>query len=168
MRGFNNNSPGVHARAARIMGMVVMAVALLGAPMARPAVAQVTELPDVDVVLVVEVRDAVSWMALQQSVLATPRDGSKSLLLSVAAGTGGERSLAIRQPRFDVALTRGNPAIVVQVTGKVSGADALRGLTPFTHAVSDAHQRGGENAILLTYGLYDVIAILVELRTGRP
>jgi hypothetical protein len=136
----------------------------------RPQVAraQVSELPDVDVILVVEIRDTVGWMAMQRSVLGTPRNASKPLLLNVTAGTGGERSLAIRQPRFDVAFTRGSPAILLQVTGKVSGIEALRGLTPFTDAVADAHQRGGENAILLIYGLHDVIATLLDLRTGRP
>ncbi len=129
-----------------------------------------TTLPDVDIALVIEVRDTPGWLALYEEVLGTPREAPKPLGVSVAGSTGGARWITVLQPKFatQVSLTQGMRALKVLISGKVAGAEALRGLAPFEHAVLEMQAGAIENQVVLSYGLAGAIVQLVELNLARP
>lgn len=143
-------------------------VVLVLAP-ALPARAAGT-LPDVDVVLVIEVSDANAWLAMHEEVLATAREAPRALGVTVAAVTGGRRSVTLLQPRFDteILLHSGARTVKVVVAGKVPGAEALVTLTQFKAAVLAMQAGVLENAVALSFGLTSVTAQLLELHLSRP
>jgi hypothetical protein len=127
-------------------------------------------LPDVDVVLVAEVQDAASWLALHQEVLATPLASPKTLRATLPARTGGSRTIDIEQPRFSVSLvtTGGSGQIKVSVSGKIQPALALALVTPFQDAALEIQAGLVVNELWLTYGLSSVPGRLLELHFNRP
>ena len=133
---------------------------------AVPAAAQ-SQLPDVDVVLVLEVGDLAGWAAVQDEVLSTPQPGPKPLAVSVAAESG-RRSIALGQPRFEVALVRGTPAIKVTVHGKIGGGEAVGTLATFESVLIERQAAGADSDVGLLYGLSGVTARVLEMYVTRP
>src|SRR5687768_14155274 len=86
--------------------------------------------PDVDVVLVIEVTDTASWLTLQDEVLRSAADSGKAVV-SVAASSGGQRSIALVKPKFasEIYLHSGIKSLKVVITGKVVAGEALASLT---------------------------------------
>lgn len=125
-------------------------------------------LPDVDIALVLDVRDAPGWLVLYAEVLGTPKQAPKPLGVSVEAGTGGSRSLFVSQPKFEVSVRRGAGSFNVIVHGKLSGQEALGMLPPFQLAVLELQGRGAGNQAVVSYGLSSVVASLLELYVVRP
>ena len=127
-------------------------------------------LPYVDVVLIAEVYDASSWVALHQEVLATPAGSPKDLHAALPARTGGGRALAIEQPKFTVALvvTGGKSLAKVTVTGKIAPSLALVLVAPFQQAAMEIQSGAVVNELHLTYGLTSVGGRLLEVYFDRP
>ena len=153
--------------ARRILSVAILvglaALAVVVGP--RPAMAQ---LQDVDVVLVLEVADAAGWVVLQDEVLVTPQPGPKPLSISVEAATGGRRSIALAQPRFEVALIKGTPAFKVTVYGKLGGTEARSTLGAFEYALIEKQSSAGDTDVGLLYGLSTVSARILEMYIKRP
>jgi hypothetical protein len=128
-----------------------------------------TTLPDVDVVMVLEVADPTAWTTLHQEFLGTPEQANKPLRAVLPAGTGGNRSITIDQPKFTVSITTGQGRRVVRVgvTGRVQGAEALASLTGFELAAVEIQAGAIPNDLTLLYGLSTVSGQLLELYFGR-
>lgn len=140
-------------------------LALLPAP--RLAAAQ-APLPDVDLTLVMEVRDIPGWRAFHTEVLGTHEQGQKGLDVAIDTGNGGSRALTVPKPKFEVVLVKGAPAFRVVVRGKLSGVQAFREVGAFEEALAESHGRPGEAVVGLYYGLSSVGAQLIELYVARP
>lgn len=127
-------------------------------------------LPDVEIVLVVEVDDVTGWLALHETVLATTLEAPKALVVSASAATGGRRTISVVQPRFDtqIYVTPGVQSVRVMVSGKIPGTEALRGLTLFQASVLAIQAGALDNEVMLAYGISGVRAELLELHLGRP
>jgi acetylornithine deacetylase/succinyl-diaminopimelate desuccinylase-like protein len=127
-------------------------------------------LPDVEIVLVVEVDDVTGWLVLHETVLATTREAAKALVVSAGAATGGRRTISVVQPRFDIQIyvAPGVHSVRVMVSGKIPGAEALRGLTLFQASVLAIQAGALDNELTLAYGISGVRAELLELHLGRP
>lgn len=125
--------------------------------------------PDVDVVLVIEVSDTASWLALQDEVLRSAADSGKALV-SVAAPSGGQRSITIIKPKFatEIYLHSGVKSLKVVLTGKVVAGEALANLTNFERAVLRIQAGMEDNHLTLNYGLTGVYAQLLEMYLSRP
>lgn len=151
---------------ARVLSLVLLVTAI--APLAVQA--EPKAFPDVDIMLIAEVQDTTSWLALHQEVLATPPGAGKTLRASLPARTGGGRSLDIEQPRFTVALiaSGGKPQVKVTVAGKVNPSVALSLLTPFQQAAMDVQAGAVTNDLTMTYGLAVVAGHLLEVYFDRP
>lgn len=134
-----------------------------------PAWAQ-QPLPDVDIMLAVEVFDAPAWLSLHDEVLGTPKEAPKPLGLSLMAGSGGRRWITVNQPKFatDIILTDGVRTLKVVVSGKISGAEALSTLSPFALAVTQAQAGSVQNQLTMVYGLSGVNGRLLEVQISRP
>lgn len=141
--------------------VVATILALVGGVAAQNA------LPDVDVVVVAEVLDSLSWLALHQEVLATPRDSSKPLRVSLPAGTGGNRWMRVDHPKFSVQIVSGSGAVKVGISGKIPGPDALGNLVEFEQAALQVQAGAVHNELTLVYGLVGVNGRLLELYLGR-
>lgn len=148
---------------ALVLGLAFVAIGL-GATPARAQQA----LPDVDVALVLEVRDAPAWSALYAEVLGTAEQVPKPLGVSVAAGTGGHRTLLLNRPKFEVSVTMGAPFFKIVARGKVSGHEALGAVPPFQLAVVNLQAGQVSSEAVISYGLSSVVANLVELYVIRP
>jgi hypothetical protein len=140
-----------------------MAVSL-GPP---PAAAQ-SQPADVDIVLVVEITDLAGWVALQEASLATPQPGQRPVGVSVAAATGGRRSITLAQPRFDVAMIKGIAAFKVTMYGKMGVSEAVGSLGAFEQALIERQGPSGDSTIGLLYGLTNVEARMLEMYVTRP
>ena len=88
----------------------VMTLVLAGRTSAAPAAV------DVDVILVVEVDDVGSWLALHQEVLAAASDSARALLVTLPARTGGRRMIGLERPKFTASLWIGGGTAAVKVT----------------------------------------------------
>jgi hypothetical protein len=134
-----------------------------------PARAQVV-LPDVDILLVLDVHDTARWLGFYQTVLGTSRESPKQLSLGVAARTGAARWLTVDQPRFltEARFAAGASALKVVVTGKVGGAEALRGLPAFQGALLEAQAPAPDTRLTLIYGLAETSVHLLEIHLSRP
>lgn len=124
-------------------------------------------LPDIDVMLVVEVSDAQSWQAFHAEVLGTPPNAAK-LDVVIAAGKGGTRGVRVGRPKFNVSLVKGLPVVKVVITGKLAAAEALGTLGVFEQAVLEHNSGSGEAPVGLHYGLVSVDADLLEMYVSRP
>lgn len=155
-------------RRARGVVLLVLVVLLQAPPATAGQGAGV--LPDVDIALVLEVRDSGGWMTLYQEVLGTPAEAQKWLGVGIGARTGGERWIVVLQPKFttEVIVARGVRAMKVVVTGRIAGADALRELAPFEEAVLEIQAGAVDNELVLAYGLASTTAQLLELHLARP
>jgi hypothetical protein len=127
-----------------------------------------SQLPDLTIVLVMEVADTAGWVALQDEVLVTPQPGPKPLIVSVAATTGGRRSIALAQPRFDVALIKGTGAFKVTVYGKMGGNEAPGALGVFQYALIEEQAAQSDSEVGVMYGLSTVAARVLEMYVTRP
>jgi hypothetical protein len=141
----------------------VMTLVLAGRPGAAPTAA------DVDVILVVDVDDVGSWLALHQEVLAAASDSARPLQVTLPARTGGRRMIALERPKFTASLGigGGTPSVKVTIVGKVNGADALGVLTPFEQAAFEVQAGAVPNELTLLYGLSGVAGRLLELHLSR-
>jgi hypothetical protein len=150
------------------VGVLLLTCALLGWAPARSHAAP--GLPDVEVVLIAEVRDTAGWLALHQEVLSTSATSSKVLRATLPARTGGSRSIDIDQPRFTVGLitTDGKAQAKVTVSGKLSPSLALAVVTPFQQAAMEIQAGLVTNEVSLVYGLSGVSGRLLELYFDRP
>jgi hypothetical protein len=148
----------------------VLALAMLAWLVAPMPASGAAALPDVDIAMVVEIRDTVGWLALYEEVLGTPSDSAKPLAVSVTASTGGTRWITVLQPKFNTQLYlgQGMASLKVVLSGKLSGADALRGLAPFEQAVLEMQAGAVANSVVLSYGLSGATAELLELHLARP
>lgn len=145
-----------------------LAVALLAVAPTPAAHAQ-EALPDVVLLLTVEIRDTAGWFLLHDRLLATPGHAPKPLEVSTAAGPRGRRTIVVNDPKFDVTLVRPGGFHRVVVQGKLTGTDARATLSVFQQAVLDRAAAPGETDLLLFYGLTTVGAHLLELRVlPRP
>jgi hypothetical protein len=126
------------------------------------------QLPDLTIVLVMEVSDTAGWVALQDEVLLTPQPGQKLLTVSVAAATGGRRSIALAQPRFDVALIKGTGTFKVTVYGKMGGNEAPGALGVFQYALIEEQAAQTDSEVGIAYGLSTVTARILEMYVTRP
>jgi hypothetical protein len=153
-------------RPLRLLALVICCLVVVG-PMPRVIAAP---LPDVDVVLIAEVRDTAGWLGLHQEVLATPTGSPKRVRVTLPARTGGSRWLDIEQPRFSVGLiTAGGTAQVkVTVAGKVPSVLALTMVTPFQDAALEIQAGRVDNQVGIEYGLSGVVGRLLELYFDRP
>lgn len=129
------------------------------------AVMAQTRLANVDVMLIVEVRDTASWVAFHEEVLGTAPDGSTLLGVAVADDTGATKSLTIAQPRFIVSVVKGAPMFKVVVNGKVAGGT---GLGAFEYALIESQSRPGDQVVGMFYGLASVGVHLLEMHVSRP
>jgi hypothetical protein len=147
--------------------LLLAALAWLGTPV--PALGA-SGLPDVDVAMVVEIRDTDSWLSFYEEVLGTPREAPKPLAVSVNGRTGGTRWITVLQPKFntELYLAHGIHSLKVVVSGKVAGAEALRGLATFEHAVLEIQAGAVDNNLILSYGLSNTTGQLLELHLARP
>jgi hypothetical protein len=147
--------------------IIVVAVATtLATGDVPPATSQVPP-PELHVVLVLEITDPQAWVALHEETLGAPSPGTKPLDVSVAATTGGRRSITLGEPRFDVAVVRGFPAFKVTVHGKIGVSEALLALGPFEQAVLDKQTTTGECEVWLLYVLSNVTARLLEMHVTQ-
>jgi hypothetical protein len=120
------------------------------------------------VVLILEVADAAAWVGLHEEVLMTPQPGTRPLGIGVAATTGGRKTIALSQPRFEVSLIKANPAFKVTVRGKMGPNEALGALGPFEYALLEKQTAAGDNEVELSYGLSSVSARVLEMYITRP
>jgi hypothetical protein len=127
-------------------------------------------LPDVEIILLVQIDDQTGWLALHDAVLGTSREAPKPLMVSAVSAAGGRKTIGVVQPRFDtqIYIAPGVHSVRVMVSGKVPGPDALRSLTPFQASVLAIQSGAMDNELLLGYGLFGVRAELLELHIGRP
>lgn len=153
-----------------VLGAVALAVvAPVGGPPGTPPAAAQDRLPEVEIHLIVEIQDAQAWRVLYQEVLGTPRESPRAIRLGVAGTTGGNRWLAIGRPSFatEIKVWENRSLLRVAVSGKISGTEALRSLGPFEDAVLSMQVGAVENRLLLSYGLADVPARVLELYLTR-
>ena len=129
--------------------------------------AQGQPLPDLDVILVVEVDDAQGWRAFHAEVLGTAQQ-PKGLDVAITAGTGGTRGITVTKPKFTVTLVKGAPLFKVVVTGKLNSSEALGSLGAFEQAVHENYSALGEALVGFSYGLASVGADLTEMHVTRP
>jgi len=127
--------------------------------------AQPPLLPDINVMLVLEIPNVAAWIALQEEALLAPPPGVKPLEVSVAATTGGRRAIMLDQPNFEVATIKGLAAFKVTVRGKLTVSEAIGALGPFEYAVTE---KAGDTEVGLLYGLSSVTARLLEMYVTRP
>jgi hypothetical protein len=151
---------------ARLLLLILLASS--GAPAATAQAA--SALPDVEIVLVVEIDDTTNWLVLHDAVLGTASESLRPLAVHVASSTGGRRTITVHQHRLDaqIYVSPGMNSVRVLVTGKIQGAEAVRNLTPFQAAVFAIQAGAMENELTLVYGLAAVRAQLLELHLGRP
>jgi hypothetical protein len=151
------------------LAVPLLALALV-VGIAAPTQAAAGSFPDVEVVLIAEVQDAVGWLAMHQEVLATPGGSSKMLRATLPARTGGSRSIDIAQPRFTVGLltTDGKAQVKVTVAGRLSPTMAMAMVAPFQQAAMEIQAGVVVNEMGLTYGLASVGGRLLELYFDRP
>lgn len=157
-------------RALRLVLHLALALAALGLLLAAgPAAAAQASLPDVDVMLVAEIPDTESWLAMHQEAIGTA-GSTKPLRLGLPAGVGGTRWLRVDEPKFSVAIvpTGGRRLVKLAVTGRLAGSDALSGLVPFEHAAIEVQAGALPNELSLIYGLTVVSGRLLELYFSRP
>ncbi len=133
-------------------------------------VALAQPLPDVTIVLTADIRDTDVWLGFQDEVVVTPGDGTKSLVVSVPAKTGGRRSITVTSPEFTakISAAAGSPSVKVTVTGKIGGMHAVRALTPFQQAVLEMQSGIVENEVRLSYGVSEVSGHLIEVKVTAP
>lgn len=129
-----------------------------------------TGLPDVDIVLIVEISDVNGWAALHQEHLGTADGVGKPLRVALPAGTGGNRGITIEQPKLTVSIVAPDPRRVVKigVTGRIRAAEALASLTNFELAALEVQAGSTPNNLTILYGLSAINAQLLELHLGRP
>ena len=148
------------------MGLFAL-VGVLFAPATAPA--QAPRAPDLDVIIIFEVRDTAAWLALQEDVYAASANATKVLQVAVTADSGETRSVVIAQPKFTVSLVKGAHLFKVMVTGKIPAAAGFAGLGAFEYGVLDAQQRARDNQVVgIYYGLSNVAADLLEMHVTRP
>ena len=144
-------------------------VVLIGVMMApATSVAQAPRIPELDVIIILEVRDMAGWLALQEEVFGATANATKVLQLAVTAGSGETRSVAIVQPKFTVSLVKGAQLFKVTVTGKIPGGAGFAGLGAFEYGVLEGQMRPRDNLVGLFYGLSSVAADPLELHVSRP
>ena len=131
-----------------------------------PAAAQ-APLPEVDLMLVVEVRDIAGWRAFHTEVLGTRQQGQKTLDLAIGTRDGGTLGLTVVQPKFDVSVIKGAPVFRVTVRGKLGPVQALGELGAFEEAVVENHASPGESTVGLYYGLSTVGGDVLEFHVSR-
>lgn len=146
--------------------IALFVAALLALLTSGPATAQ-PSLPEVDLMLVVEVRDIAGWRAFHTEVLGSRQQGQKTLDLAIGTGNGGTRGLTVMQPKFDVSVVRGAPLFRVVVRGKVGPVQAHGELGAFEEAVIENHMRPGEAIVGFYYGLATVGADILEFHVTR-
>ena len=151
-----------------LIALLLAALAVVTLP-ATTAESQ-TSFPDVDIFLVAEVYDSVSWLGLHREVLGTPQDSPKVLSLTLPAGTGGNRSLRVDKPKFSVEIIAyaGRRLLKIGVTGKIPASEALRRLPDFEQAALDVQAGVVQNNLLMGYGLSTVTGDFLEMYLGRP
>jgi hypothetical protein len=140
---------------------------LLAVFVATSHAAAQTALPEVDLTLIIEVRDIAGWRAFHTEILGTRQQGQKSLDLAIGTRDGGARGLTVVQPKFDVSVIKGAPVFRVTVRGKLGPVQALGELGAFEEAVVDSHARPGEATLGLYYGLSTVGADVLEFHASR-
>lgn len=157
-------------RFVRIVLLLALVCALAVSGRGRADAAPLAALPDVDVLLIAEVQDAINWLNLHQEVLATPPGAAKVLRVILPARTGGSRTIDIEHPRFTVGLVAagGKAQVKVTMAGKVSASQALTLVTPFQQAAMEIQAGVVNNEIGLSYGLSAVLGRLLELYFDRP
>ena len=150
----------------RVAGLLTSLIVLL----VSGAAAAQKSFPDVDVALVADFADCEAWLAMHQEILGTSGDSSRGLRVSLPAGTGGNRSLTIEQPKFAVVIStwNGQWPVRVTITGKVAATEALSGITPFQQAAFQVQAGVVRNELTLMYSLSAVVGQLLELHLGRP
>lgn len=160
---------GGRSRRSALRGLVA-AVAMAVVTAVTGGQAESQSFPDVDITLVAEVYDSAGWLTLHREVLGTPPNSTKALMLTLPAGTGGNRSLRVDRPKFAVEIVtwHGRSLLKVSVTGKVSAHEALGGLTPFEQAALEVQAGLVQNELMMAYGLTTVPGYLLELYLGRP
>jgi hypothetical protein len=148
-------------RAAALVALAVLASS-------GPARAQVL-LPDVDILLVLEIQDTTRWLGFYETVLGTSRESPKQLSLGVAMRKGAARWLAVDQPRFvtEGRFAAGASTLKVVVTGKVGGGEALRGLATFQSALLEMQAASPDARLTLVYGLAETSVQLLEMHLSR-
>ncbi len=155
------------ARSAVVLGSIaILVLGVVGVSAPDRAAAQ-SALPDVDLQIVLDVPNSAAWLSLYSEALGTRPDSPKPLVLSVAAGTGGQRSITVFAPKFQVTIQQGARTYKVVVAGKISGTEALGNLPAFEAAVLDMQAGSVPNEIVLLYGLSSVIGGLTELDLTR-
>lgn len=150
--------------ARRSAWLALLVVAMLALCVA-PGAAQ--ELSEVDLTLVVDVRDIAGWRAFHTEVLGSRQQGRMTLDLAIATGSGGTRELTVVQPKFSVSVIKGAGLFRVIVRGKLGPVEALGELGAFEEAVVEHHARPGEATVGLYYGLSMVDADLIEFHVSR-
>ncbi len=155
-----------HRRPVSLPTIVVSIALVLTVVAAAGRSAAETVLPDVNVTLVVDVRDVAAWLALHAEALRTAPDVPKPLGVT-AAGPDGPRTIVVTQPRFEAKLTGGSPLYRVVVHGRVNGAEAITTLTGFQQALFDGRGDAGAAPVLISYGLSSLTVDFVELQITR-
>ncbi len=148
-----------HARAAALV-----VIALVSARVDASA----QSLPDVAVVLVVEVRDTAGWLLFHDRVIGTPREAARPLEVSSIAGARGRRSIVLEDPTFEITLVRPGEYFKVLVHGKMRGGDAVATLGLFQQAILERPVAPAEGDVFLFFGLVSVSAHVLELKLARP
>jgi hypothetical protein len=146
------------------------AVLVMSLFVAAPVAAQVPQQPggDVDIILILEITDTAGWVILQEEALVTPQPGPRPLSVSVAATTGGRRSISLAQPRFELAMIKGIASFKVTVHGKMGISEAVGALGAFEQALIEQQAPPGDSGVGLQYGLTTVSARMLEMYVTRP
>jgi hypothetical protein len=152
-------------------GSLTLLSALMIASLAGTSVASAkADLPDIDIMLVVEVHDTGGWLRMHQEVLRQPRGSGQALGVIVPTRSDGYQGITVNAPKFTAQIfTAGGPQYVkLFVLGKVSGNEALQELTPLERAALDIQAGGVPNRITLTYSLSEITGHLIEMHLSRP
>jgi hypothetical protein len=151
-------------RNAALLTIMTVVSVLAGAAYAAPVA------PDVDILLIVEIKDLEGWLTLHQEVLAAVTETARPLVVALPARTGGNRTINLLRPKFTASLAIGpeSPTVKVAIAGKVEGGEALRVVTPFQQAALEVQAGAVPNEVTLIYGLSGVIGRLLELHISRP
>jgi hypothetical protein len=128
------------------------------------------DLPDIDIMLVVEVHDTGGWLRMHQEVLRQPRGSVQALGVILPTRYDGYRGITVTAPKFSTQIfTAGGPQFVkLFVSGKVSGNEALQELTSLERAALDIQAGGVPNRLTLIYSLSEITGHLVEMHLSRP
>ncbi len=125
---------------------------------------------EVKVKLGIEISDSDSWLAFRESVLAIPVDTARVATITVAAQTGGSKSIVLDSVKLESKASMKERAtkILVIISGKMAGVPALRTLEAFEQAFFQMQAGAIANDVAMAYGMFGVIGRLTDIKVSAP